>query len=155
MSELKGLLLAIDLAVRRRDEAGAAMGQLQRVQFGARSQMEQLESYAAETESAWALGSRARTNPEIIRHYDLFMDRLQQAVSMQHVVLTGHVESLAAARQVLLEAEVRIAGLNQLLKKKRATITRVQAGRDQKQLDEMAALQYRRRHTDTDFLESS
>ena len=63
--------------------------------------------------------------------------------------------SLAAARQVLLEAEVRIAGLNHLLKKKRATIARVQAGREQKQLDEMAALQYRRRHTDTDFLESS
>jgi len=155
MSELKGLLLAIDLATRRRDEAGAVMVQIRRIQFGARNQMEQLESYATETESAWALGSRASANPEIMRHYDLFMDRLQQAVGLQHVVLTGHVESLAAARQVLLEAEVRIAGLNHLLKKKRAAIARGQAGREQKQLDEMAALQYRRRHTDTDFLESS
>jgi len=83
MPHLKGLALAIELATRQRDEAVAALLQAQQVCQGAQDQMGQLESYAQETESHWALGARTSANPEIIRHYDQFMDRLQQAVELQ------------------------------------------------------------------------
>lgn len=154
MPQLRGLLLAIELATRRRDEASAALLQVQRGYLGAQNQMGQLQSYAADTESTWAVGSRTTTQPEIVRHYDQFMDRLQQAVDMQTAVVGDHLRAATVANQVLLEAELRIAGLKRLLEKRRATMARAQAGRDQKQMDELSALQFRRLHAGSEFQET-
>jgi len=154
MTQLRGLLLAIDLVTRRRDEASAVVVQAQSVVLVARNQMGQLESYAAETEATWALGSRASAQPEIVQHYDQFMDRLQQAVEMQRAVVDDHLRATALAKQVLLEAEIRVAGLNRLLEKRRTSMARTQAGRDQKQLDALSALQFRRLHPGSDSLET-
>jgi len=146
MAALKGLVLAVDLAKRRRDAAVAALLQAQQTCQGARDQMGQLESYALETESHWALGARSRVSPEIVRHYDQFMDRLQQAVDLQQGVVGDHDQALASARDRVIEAEVRLAGLLRLLETRRAAQKRHEAGREQKHLDELAALQFRRLH---------
>lgn len=150
---LRGLLLAIDLATRNRDAASAVVQQWQHVCFGAQNQMGQLESYAMETESNWALGSRSSAQPEIMRHYDQFMERLQQAVDMQRGVVEEHLRATASARQSLLEAEIRIAGLKRLLDTRRASAARVQGRQEQKQLDDLSALQFRRLHASPDNLE--
>lgn len=146
MPQLRALALAIDQATRQRDDAVAALLHAQGVCQGAQDQMGQLESYALETESRWALGARGTANPEIVQHYDHFMDRLQQAVSMQQGVVAGHLQAIAAARQRVMEAEIRAAGLKRLLDKRRAELARVQNTREQKQLDELSALQFRRLH---------
>jgi flagellar FliJ protein len=144
--------LAIDLAMRRRDEASSALTQVQRGWLEAQNQMGQLESYAAETESNWALGSRTSAQPEIMRHYGQFMDRLQQAVDMQRAVVGDHLRATVAAKQVLLEAEIRVAGLKRLLDKRRQSLARSLASREQKQLDDLSALQFRRRHAGSETL---
>jgi len=154
MPQLRGLLLAFDLATRRRDEAIAALLRVQRGQLGAQDQMAQLESYAAETELKWAVGSRTSVQPEIVQHYDQFMGRLQQAAMMQRAVVDDHGRASDVARQVLLEAEVRVAGLKRLLEKRRFALARVQAGREQKHMDELSALQFRRLHAGSEPLES-
>ena len=107
MSLLRGVLVAIGLAKRHRDEASAALLLVQRGCFGAQNQMGQLESYALETESNWALGSRPVAQPEIVRHYDHFMDRLQQAVDMQRKLVGEHLAAIAVAKQTLLESGSR------------------------------------------------
>jgi len=152
MPHLKGLALAIELATRQRDEAVAALLQAQQVCQGAQDQMGQLESYAQETESHWALGARTSANPEIIRHYDQFMDRLQQAVELQQGVLNEQSQALVAARQRVMAAEIRMAGFKRLLEKRRTAHQRIQAGREQKQLDELSALQFRRLHANTETI---
>ena len=154
MPQLRGLLLAVDLASRRRDEASAALLQVQRGYFGAQNQMGQLQSYAAETESNWAVGSRASAQPEIVRHYDQFMDRLQEAVVMQGAVVDDHLRAIASAKQVLLDAELRVAGLKRLLEKRRSSMARVQAGREQKLMDELSAQQFLRMQARSESLES-
>ncbi len=48
MSSLNALMIAIDMAVRKRDEArNAVLRERQRAHDAAKSQMEQLQSYAA------------------------------------------------------------------------------------------------------------
>ena len=59
MSALKSILLAIDVATRQRDEVGKLLAQIQRNWHGAQEQIEQLESYAADTESKWAVSAVA------------------------------------------------------------------------------------------------
>ena len=152
MPHLKGVLIAIELATRQRDVASAALLLVQRGYFAARNQMGQLESYASETESNGALGSRPVAQPEIVRHYDQFMNRLQQAVDMQRAVVGDHLAAIAVAKQTLLEAEIRVASLERLLAKRRTSIARLQDGREQRQLDELSSVQFRRLHAGSEHL---
>lgn len=146
MAQLRALSLAIDQARRRRDAALEAMLRARQACQGAQDQMEQLRSYARDTETRWALGACRSTQPEIVLHYDHFMDRLQQAVDLQQGVVTELSRTLTDARQCLLQAEVRAAGLQRLLEQRRSEAQRCQAVRDQKQQDELAALLVRRRN---------
>ena len=154
MSALKSVLLAIDVATRQRDDAGKVLAQIQRSWRDARGQLEQLESYAADTESKWSVAARAQVTAEVVRHYYQFMERLNQAISLQHQAVAGLDKDLVLAKKALLAAELRIASLNQLLSKKRSGIERLQASREQKQLDEFAAMQHRRLRVGSDIFES-
>ena len=154
MSALKSILLAIDVATRQRDEVGKLLAQIQRNWHGAQDQIEQLESYAADTESKWAVSSQVRATPEVMQHYYQFMERLQQAIGLQRHVVSGVEQELTAAKKLLLGADIRLASLNQLMEKRQTGIQRIQAGRDQKQLDEFAALQHRRLRAGTEPLDA-
>ena len=154
MSALKSILLAIDVATRQRDEVGKLLAQIQRNWRGAQDQIEQLESYATDTESKWAVSSLERATPEVMQHYYQFMQRLQQAIGMQRQVVGGLEKEFAAAKKLLLGADIRLASLNQLLQKRQSGIQRLQAGRDQKQLDEFAAMQHRRLRASLDTLDT-
>ena len=153
MSALKSILLAIDVATRHRDEVGRVLAQIQRNWRGAQDQIEQLESYATETESKWAISSQVLATPEAMQHYYQFMERLQQAIGLQRHVVTGLEQEYETAKKRLLGADIRLASLNQLLDKRQSGALRLQAGREQKQLDEFAAMQHRRLRAGFDTLE--
>lgn len=144
MSILSSLLVAIDMAKRQRDDAGHAVARVQRSYDSARDQMDQLQSYAADTESRWAVASRASTTPEIVQHYYQFMDRLQQAIDLQRSAMAELHGECLKARRCLLDAEVRIAGLNRILDRRRAATVRLQAAREQKLSDEFASVRHLR-----------
>lgn len=144
MSGLKSLRLALDVATTRRDEAGHALGHQNQRLAAARLQSEQLESYAVETSARWAPSTRAQPSPESVFHYYQFMDKLQQAIDLQHQVGSGIAREVEMARQQLTQAELRIASLKQLLDIRMAALARAQSVRDQKQTDEFAATAYRR-----------
>ena len=154
MSAVKSVLLAIDVATRQRDNAGKVLARIQRTWLGAQGQMDQLEAYAADTEAKWSVSARVQVTPEIVRHYYQFTDRLQQAITLQRNALAGLQKEFAAAKKLLLDAEIRIASLNRLLGRKQSDIHRLQAGREQKQLDEFSAMQHRRLRANIDALET-
>jgi len=144
MSASGGLQVAIDLATRRRDDAGQALAQVVRRLEHAQLQMEQLRSYAADTSARWSVTSQASATPQIVGHYYQFMERLDQTIEMQHGAIAEVQRQREAARQVLLEAEVRMAGLHRLLDKRHGEKVRAQDQRDQRQSDELAAQMHRR-----------
>ena len=144
MAQLRSVLLAIEHATIHRDElAQAAVGVERNLQF-AHQQLAQLEGYAADTDARW-IGSAAREiSAQIICHQYQFMDRLQQAIVMQTGVIAGVVRQFDQAKGNLLQAEFRLSGLNQILKTRKAGLLRVQQVREQRQMDEFAAMQHAR-----------
>jgi flagellar FliJ protein len=144
MSQLRSVLLAIEHATMRRDRLAQVAASVERNLQFARQQLAQLQEYAADTDARW-IGSAAREiSAQIIRHQYLFMDRLQQAIVMQTDVIAGVVSQLEQARANLLQAEFRLAGLNQILKTRKADLLQVQQLREQRQTDEFAAMQHAR-----------
>ncbi len=141
MSKFNSLRVAIDLAESSRDQALAFLQQQRSSLAHAQDQMEQLQTYAHETESRWARNAQAGTTPELLRHHYQFMARLQQAVVLQQDVLTGSNNKLMAAQQQVLQAEMHMASLKLLLNKRQASQLHQQQRRDQKQMDEFASLQ--------------
>lgn len=144
MSSSNGLQLALDLATRQRDDAGQALALVVRRVEHAHMQMDQLRSYAADTSSRWSVASQACATPQIVGHYYQFMERLDQTIEMQQGAITEVQRQREVARQVLLQAEVRMAGLHRILERRRAEMARMQEQREQRQSDELAAQMHRR-----------
>ncbi len=144
MSDLRSLMLAIEVATRKRDAADQALMQARRAVQFAQGQMEQLESYAADTETRWATANAATVSAGLMQHHQHFMQRLRHAIGLQSGVLADVQRQAEAARQHCVQEEVRLAAFEQLLKKKRAEHARLVARREQKQMDELATLKYAR-----------
>ncbi len=140
MSGVKVVLLAIDLETRKRDQASGVLKHVQQAHLFAQNQMAQLEVYAAETESRWVASAQNSTTPELMRHHYQFMDRLHYAINLQKDVLENSTRKVDTAKQLVLDVEFRLASLKQVLKKKNAEINALQNKREQKQMDEFAAL---------------
>jgi flagellar FliJ protein len=146
MSELKSISLAIELATRRRDEFAKALARVRRVLGSSQDQMAQLQGYAGDTDARW-MGSSTTIvlSAELIRHHYQFMDRLQQAIVMQAGVLTNGGRQVEQAEKALVQAEFRLAGLNQVLKTRQAAAQLVQKRREQRMTDEFAGQQHARK----------
>ena len=155
MSELKSVLLAIDVATQRRDDASKELGKTERAHRYAQEQLEQLENYAAETDDKWTRAATGGVAPGVMFHHFQFMDRLIQAISLQRGAIEEALSHVAVAKKALLDTEFRLIRLKQLLKAKRAALLAVQARSEQKQMDEFATNQYLRsagRHLNGEYL---
>ncbi len=141
MPKFRSLLLAVDLAITKRDQALAVVQTHRRNHAFAQSQMDQLQQYAAETEQRWTVGAQKSTTPELLHHHYQFMARLQQAVDLQQNALATSVSKVQAAEQMLLQAEFRIASLKLVLGKRQGDLAKVQQRQEQKQMDEFASMQ--------------
>lgn len=144
MFELRSVLLAIEHASMRRDALAKVAAKVERNLQFAQQQLAHLSGYAADTDSRWT-GSVARElSAELIRHQYQFMDRLQQAISLQAGVIEGAERQVAMARANLLQAEFRLSGLNQILKVRKAKLLQGQRVREQRLTDEFASMQHAR-----------
>ena len=143
MSALSALVVAVELAERKRDEARRALQDARRAQQAAHEQMEQLKGYAQETQNRWGMRTNAHVQPEVMYHHYQFMNRLGHAASIQNGVVGDQSARVQAAQRALLDAELRLASLRKVVEKRRSDFALQQQRRDQKQTDERAALQYR------------
>lgn len=139
MSAVSSVLLAIDVATRKRDQAMQDLMQAQNKLAYAQGQMEQLQTYGVETEARWLSVAQTSTTPELMRHHYQFMDRLTHAIGLQQDVLANTLDKTNDAKKLVLEAEFRLTSLKQVLKKKQANLAVCQNRREQKQTDEFAA----------------
>jgi flagellar protein FliJ len=143
MPGLNALAVAVEAATRKRDDARKVLQDTLAAQQAARSQLDQLEDYARETQARWGMKADTAVKPEVMFHHYHFMDRLGYAAGMQTGVVGEHASRVEAARSALLEAELRLASLKKVVEKRRLDLERAEMRSDQKQTDERAALQYR------------
>ena len=142
MSSLNALMIAIEMAVRKRDDARQALRERQHAFDAAKSQMEQLENYAAEMQQRWGATEGASLKPEVIVHHRQFMERLEHAINLQTRVIADQSIRLEAAQKALMAAELRLTSLNKVVETRRRDMELAQMRREQKQTDERAALQF-------------
>ncbi|MEY3445765.1 MAG: hypothetical protein RIR45_520 [Pseudomonadota bacterium] len=147
MSELRSVLLAIDLATRQRDDLARAAAKARRDVGFAQVQMAQLQGYAGDTDARWTGSASTGLSTELMRHHYQFMGRLQQAIAMQKDVMENTNRQLALAEKALLSAEFRLSGLNRVLETRQAARLLTQRRREQRQTDEFASMLHARSTT--------
>lgn len=145
MSALNALIVAVEIASRKRDEARQALREAQAVQQAAQAQLSQLQDYARETEQRWGMQADTTVKPEVMFHHYQFMGRLDHAAGLQTSVVGDQAARVERAQRTLMETELRLASLRKVLEARRLELERSQARMDQKQTDERAAMQYSRR----------
>lgn len=155
MAELTILHTAQQVAQQQRDRVLVQLQEAQRQCVAATGQLEQLDSYAVETQNRWGLAAGQHTTPHTLQHFGQFMQRLQQAISLQQQALQRHEHNLRTQQQHLLRVETRIAALSLLLEKRQLALRRQRSRQEQKQMDELAALQHRRHRTTLDSMGTS
>ena len=143
MPESNALSVAVEMALRQRDDARRSLQDARSASQAAQAQLDQLEGYARETQNRWGMRPNAAVQPEVMYHHYQFMDRLGHAAGLQTGVVGQHAERVGAAERTLLEAELRLASLKKLVEKRQRDALQAQMRREQKQTDERAALQYR------------
>lgn len=138
MKRLELLRLLLEREQKRRDDAQSAL----RAAFGnAETQQQQadgLTSYRGDYQKKWTAQFAQSAQMEILRCYHGFMARLDQAITQQQAVVAHAQRGIEAARQRLLEREIRVATVERLIERRVQSQARVEDSRDQKNLDEMA-----------------
>lgn len=140
MSTLNALQVAIEVAQRQRDGARQALLDLQRIAQAGQAQLDQLRQYAQETEQRWGMRAGAAVQPEVMHHHYQFMARLEHTMGLQADIVQAQGQRVAQARQVLMQAELRVQSLQKVLQRKQQEQALAQQRREQKQTDERASL---------------
>jgi flagellar FliJ protein len=138
MQRLQLLALLLEREQGRRDEAREAVGAAARSEEAARTQLDGLVAYRAEYCKRWSTQFAQSATIDILRCYQAFIGRLDQAIGQQQGVVRSAQAGVEAARKRLVEREIRVATVERLIARRRALIARVQDRREQKNLDELA-----------------
>lgn len=145
MSSLNALMVAIDAASRKRDEARQNVQDRQRSQQAGQAQMDQLQAYAQEMRSRWGAHENQSVQPEVMFHQYQFMERLQHAMDLQARVMADLAIRLETAQKALMACELRVSSLRKVVEVRRRDIALAQMRREQKETDDRAAIQFFRR----------
>jgi len=139
MSALKSIVLALQLAKIKRDGLVSQLNRSKKSLLSAQDQMVQLSTYADETHSKWLLASQVGVSPEIMRHHNQFMARLQEAIALQQTVIVNADTEFQRSHKNFMAAELRLASLELMQKKLQSGLDVIQMRQEQKQTDEFAA----------------
>jgi flagellar FliJ protein len=120
------------------DQAQSALRRTEDMARSAREQREQLIAYRSEYQSRWTAQFNQGGTMDILLCYRSFMQRLDQAVSLQTRQAELADMHLVQARHELMESERRLASVRKLIERRAAEIAHAGRQREQKQTDEQA-----------------
>jgi flagellar protein FliJ len=126
-----------------RNSARSALHEAENWSNQALAQLEQLRQYRADT-LARAPGQRGQLAGVVqLQWHGGFVGRLDQAITQQTAVLAQASAQLQRRRELLLQAEVKLASVAKMMERRAAEEGRVLARREQRAADEAAALLHR------------
>lgn len=138
MNRLALLHTLLEREHKRRDEAQAALRAARENVDAQRQQADGLTTYRTDYCKKWSAQFQQAASMEILRSYSGFLARLDQAITQQLAVVAHAQRGADAARQRLLEREIRVATVDRLIKRRMDVVARLADRRDQKNLDELA-----------------
>jgi flagellar FliJ protein len=139
MKRLQLLQMLLERECKRRDEVQSILRAAHANLDAQQQQADGLKTYRSEYCAKWSANFQQAAQMEILRSYHGFLARLDQAITQQANVI-GHAQrAVDAAKQRLLEKEIRVKTVERLIERRKALLARVVDRREQKNLDEMAA----------------
>jgi flagellar FliJ protein len=138
MQRLQSLQLLMQREQQRCDQAQSALRHADDAARRAREQREQLLAYRGEYQARWTAQFHQGGTMDILMYYRSFMQRLDQAVTLQTRQAELSELQLAQARRDLVESERRVASVRKLIERRAAELAHAGRQRDQKQTDEQA-----------------
>lgn len=139
------LSLLLERAEAERDAAAQALHAASAQAQAARHQHGELAGYRQEYQQRWTQQFANATTMSIVGCYQNFGQRLDQAVTSQGHVAQHADQRQERARDALRQAELRVAALRQLIKRREAEAQRADERREQRAADEFAARAHLRR----------
>lgn len=141
MDRLPLLATLLDREERRRDAALIEWRDATRLAEQARQQADALQTYRDDYRQRWSAQFKQSATMEILRCYQGFIERLDQAITAQQaqVVLSGQRAEQSQAR--LHQRETRVAMVRKLIERRRLAQRQQSDRRDQKACDEAAQRQ--------------
>jgi len=138
MSRMQTLQTLLEREQARRDEAQSALQDALRQAQAALAQENSLVDYRGDYCKRWA-GQFAQSGAiEILRCYQGFVERLDQAIGAQAGQVRASERAVEAARQLLLQREMRLATVERLMQRHAHQQKLLLDRREQKNIDEMA-----------------
>lgn len=135
----QALAVLLERETTERDNLISALQQVQARAQAARQQAEQLHAYRDDYHRRWASQFRTAGTMDIVRCYQDFSQRLEEAIAQQARVATHAETQVQRARESLTAQEIRVASVRKLIERRQAEALRAAERRDQKQTDEAAA----------------
>lgn len=138
MKRLALLRTLLEREQKRRDEQMAAVRNAVANAEAQQQQADGLTGYRSEYCRKWSAQFQQAASIEILRSYQGFLSRLDQAIVQQQSVLEHAHRMVEAQRQRLVEREIRVKTVQRLIERREAMLAKVADRRDQKNLDELA-----------------
>ena len=138
MDRVALLRLLEDRDRKRRDEALMQWQEAVRQAEAAGAQAQALETYRSEYRERWSAQFKQAAPIEIIRCYQGFVERLDQAIGAQQATVENHAARVAVARERLKQREVKLATVQRLIDRRLRAATQAVQRREQKASDEAA-----------------
>jgi len=138
MKRLALLKALLEREQKRRDEQMAAVRAAVANAEAQQQQAEGLAAYRTDYCRKWSAQFQQAATIEILRSYQGFLSRLDQAITQQQSVLEHAHRMVEAHRQRLVQREIRVATVERLIQRREAMLAKVADRRDQKNLDELA-----------------
>lgn len=138
MKRLALLRTLLEREQKRRDEQMAAVRNAVANAEAQQQQADGLTGYRSEYCRKWSAQFQQAASIEILRSYQGFLSRLDQAIVQQQSVLEHAHRMVEAQRQRLIEREIRVKTVQRLIERREAVLAKVADRRDQKNLDELA-----------------
>ena len=139
MKRLQLLQMLLERECKRRDEVQSILRSAHANLDAQRQQADGLKTYRSEYCAKWSANFQQAAQMEILRSYHGFLARLDQAITQQANVVAHAQRAVDAAKQRLLEKEIRVKTVERLIERRKALLARIVDRREQKNLDEMAA----------------
>jgi flagellar FliJ protein len=138
MDRMQLLATLLEREEERRDAALSAWRRAQQQAEQAQQQHEALLSYRNDYRQRWSAQFQQRATMEILRCYQGFIERLDQAITAQQGNAAFADQQLAQALAHLRQRETRVAMVRKLMERRRQAQAQQQDRRDQRQSDEAA-----------------
>jgi flagellar FliJ protein len=135
---LDPLMSLLAQAERERDAALADLQKALDTERAAGAQLDQLVQYRGEYDNRFREQFKQHQGIVALQGYQVFAERLSQAIEQQRRVVAHGASRAAEARQIVLEQELRVASVRKLLERRLNEIKLGTERREQRQTDEFA-----------------